>query len=143
MPSSTRPLSSWVIDFSATTQTCHNKRLFTELFEVPSLSIKTGDDSDVRAKGKGVNCCKISVLGFVQKCKMDVLLYVPALKYNLLSVVSMTNSKCRVTFESTTSAISQNETPMAEGSLHGVHYYQNNSLLSADHSTAFIADLDL
>lgn len=140
--SSTRPTPTWVIDSNATSHICHDESHFTELSKIGPLSTIMGDDSDVHAKGEGVSWCEIHFSGSIQKCKLDAVLYVPGLKYNLISVVRMTKSGCKVIFEGTTCEISRNGKLIAEGSLHGMHYYLNTTSSPLDMSSAFIADFN-
>lgn len=93
------------MDSGATSYISQDKNLFVELRDIAFLSIKMVDGSDVHAKGKGLSSCKINVSGSVERCKVDDVLYEPGLEYYSLSVLRMTKSGYKLSFEGPTCVI--------------------------------------
>ena len=85
---------SWIIDSGATCHMCHDKGLFVELCKLEKpLEVTLGDGYDLHAVGRGVVLLETKLpSGRTKKCKLQDVLYVPKLSYNLLSVSKITDA---------------------------------------------------
>ena len=85
--------NKWYLDSAASRHLCKDRKLFQRVNKLRyPKSVKVGDGSTVKANYEGTIKLKVRSGSKVSKVKMVKVLYVPDLKYNLLSVSQAT--KC-------------------------------------------------
>ena len=90
----------WIVDSGATCHMCNDRKLFVNFNSLAEPRyITLGDGHTVKAVGRGVVLLRISTddVG-TNKCKLQDVLYVPKLSFNLLSVVASTKAGMLVQF---------------------------------------------
>ena len=90
---------NWIIDSGATCHICHDHNSFVELntLEKP-LDVTLGDGHTLKAVGHGTVILILKSGCLTRKCKLNDVLYVPELTYNLLSVSKAVEKGITVTF---------------------------------------------
>ena len=85
---------SWIVDSGATCHMCNDRRLFVEFCNLEKLlEVTLGDGYDLDAIGRGVVLLETKLpSGKTKKCKLDDVLHVPKLSYNLLSVSKISDA---------------------------------------------------
>ena len=90
----------WIVDSGATYHMCNDKKLlvnFNGLAEPRDITL--GDKHTVKAVGRGVVLLRISTDNVeINKCKLQDVLYVPKLLFNLLTVVASAKAGMLVQF---------------------------------------------
>ena len=78
---------SWILE-QPVKDMCNDRKLFVELHNLEKpQEVTLGDGHDLDAIGRGVVVLETKLpSGRTKKCKLHVVLYVPKLSYNLLSV---------------------------------------------------------
>ena len=90
----------WMLDSAASRHMCKDRKMFQDLRRLRyPKSVKVGDGSVVIAKFQGTIKLQIRSVNKVMKFKMKNVLYVPELKYNLLSVSQAAESGKIVSFD--------------------------------------------
>ena len=89
----------WIIDSGATCHVCHDYSLFSELqnLEKP-FDIALGDGHTLKAIGRGTVVLMLESGSLRRKCKLNDVLYVSELTYNLLSVSKAVDKGISFTF---------------------------------------------
>ena len=79
---------NWIVDSGATCHMCNKKKLFVDYQPLKkSMEVTLGDGHTLEAIGRGVVPLEMKLPNSSsQRCKLQDVLYVPALLYNLLSV---------------------------------------------------------
>lgn len=72
--------------------------IFNDLRKVAPFSVSMGDKSTITAKGHGLIDLEFSASGKNRHCKLNSVLYVPSLAFNLMPVTAMEKGGCTVTF---------------------------------------------
>ena len=107
---------------------CNNKTQFSELCSLnQSLEVTLGDGHVLEATGHGVVTLKMKLpqSNFI-KCKLNDVLYVPKLSYNLLSVSKVTESGKTISFSNDGSQITgKNQKLIATAAKIGNLYHLN------------------
>ena len=90
----------WIVDSGATCHMCCNRMAFEKLQPLDQpLKVLLGDGRQLNAVGEGVILLRTRLPnGKVKKCKLWDVLYIPALAYNLLSVLKAVEKGNTVTF---------------------------------------------
>ena len=90
---------NWIVDSGATCHICHDCNSFVELntLEKP-LDVTLGDGHTLKAVGRGTVILILKSGCLTRKCKLNDVLYVPELTYNLLSVSKAVEKGITVTF---------------------------------------------
>ena len=90
----------WIVDSGATCHMCNDRKLFVNFNSLAEPRyITLGDGHTVKAVGRGVVLLTISTDDVkTNKCKLQDVLYVPKLSFNLLSVVASTKAGMLVQF---------------------------------------------
>ena len=90
----------WIVDSGATCHMCSDRKLFVNFNSLAEPRyITLGDGHTVKAVGRGVVLLRISTDDVkTNKCKLQDVLYVPKLSFNLLSVVASTKAGMLVQF---------------------------------------------
>ena len=85
---------SWIVDSGATCHMCNDRKLFVELCNLEKpLEVTLGDGYNLDAIGCGVVILETKLpSGKTKKCKLNDVLYVPKLSYNLLSVSKISDA---------------------------------------------------
>ena len=80
--------SNWIVDSGATCHMCSDPKVFTKLRSLePPQKVTLGDGHELKAIGQGIVKLTISLSnGKTKECKLNDVLFVPNLSYNLLSV---------------------------------------------------------
>ena len=90
----------WFLDSAASRHLCKNRKMFQSVSRLRyPKSVKVGDGSVVMAKFQGTIKMKIRSENGITKFKMMNVLYVPELKYNLLSVSQASKSGKTIQFD--------------------------------------------
>ena len=86
---------SWIVDSGATCHMFNDVVLFAELRSLKeSLKVTLGDGHTLEATGRGTVALEMKLPdGMTKTCKVNDVLYVPKLSYNLLSVPKATKSR--------------------------------------------------
>ena len=81
-------LNSWIVDSSATSHMCNDRTMFGELCNMERLQeVILGDGHELEAAGQGIVRLKLKLAnGKMKQCRLDDVLYVPTLSYNLINV---------------------------------------------------------
>ena len=80
----------WIIDSGATSHMCNNREKFTDFVQLKrSQDVTLGDGHRLMAEGRGRVVLELEG----QRCKLDDVLYVPDLSFNLVSV---SKAMCKV-----------------------------------------------
>lgn len=81
---------SWIVDSGASCHMCNNVMLFVELRSLKeTLQVTLGDGHTLEATGRGTVALDMKLPdGMTKTCKLNDVLYVPKLSYNLLSAQS-------------------------------------------------------
>ena len=119
---------SWIVDSGATGHMCHDKRLFVELHNLEKpLEVTLGDGYDLHAIGRGIVLLETKLpSGRTKKCKLQNVLYVPKLSYNLLSVSKITDAGKTTRFgEASCQILDENKKLIAIATRVGDLYYLN------------------
>ena len=122
---STNP-DCWIIDSGATCHISNNRSLFVEYNSLEeSQSVTLGDGHTLEAVGKGVVALKLKLEdGKTITGRLNDVLYVPELTYNLLSISRVTKLGKRVKFyRSYCNIIDNKERITATGTKRGDLYY--------------------
>ena len=90
----------WIVDSGATCHICNDEQMFVELkYFRRSQTVILGDGHQLEATAGGVIELRLVLPdGTTKKCRLDDVLYVPDLTYNLLSVSRMTEAGKEVNF---------------------------------------------
>ena len=121
--------NKWVVDSAASRHMCNDRKQFTgrlkRLQKVKEITV--GDGSIVRANFEGIVKLRIRAINQVRKFKLKKVLFVPELKYNLLSVSQASESGKNVQFDKSGAQIKDNITQETVGSAtkRGQLYYVN------------------
>ena len=96
---SARSRSKWIVDSAASNHMCCDVKLFSNLKDLESSkNIKVGDGKCVKARKEGTVKLVIRTANKTRKCKLNNVLYVPDLKFNLLSVSKAAEAGKRTEF---------------------------------------------
>ena len=100
LSTSTGLYDSWIVDSGATCHMCNDRSLFIELRKLDNpLEVTLGDGYNLDAIGRGVVVPETKLpSGRTKRCKLQDVLYVPKLSYNLLSVSRMSDAKTSTRF---------------------------------------------
>ncbi len=90
----------WIVDSGATCHICNDDQMFVELKSLTrAQTVILGDGHHLEATANGVVEMQLVLPGGVKKkCRLNDVLYVPDLSYNLLSVSKMTEAGKRINF---------------------------------------------
>ena len=90
----------WIVDSAASRHMCNDRKQFKDLKRLDKgKEIRVGDGSLVRANFEGTIKLRIRAINQVRKFKLRKVLFVPELKYNLLSVSQASESGKNVHFD--------------------------------------------
>ena len=121
--------NKWVVDSAASRHMCNDRKQFTGRLKrlQKAKEITVGDGSIVRANFEGIVKLRIRAINHVRKFKLKKVLFVPELKYNLLSVSQASESGKNVQFDKSGAQIKDNITQETVGSAtkRGQLYYVN------------------
>ena len=119
----------WIVDSGATTHMCNNGDEFVEfryLKPEESRKVRVGDGYTLDAVGKGkVKVCVKSTGGRTVRCELRDVLYVPDLRFNLLSVSKVVKGGKSVKFSETGCEIIKGSRVVASGRKRGSLYHLN------------------
>ncbi|KAL1256499.1 hypothetical protein QQF64_012044 [Cirrhinus molitorella] len=121
-------MDSWIVDSGATCHMYHDKKQFVEFISLePPQEVTLGNGFSVEATGCGVVRLKMTLTDDkTKKCKLNDVLYVPQLSYNLLSVSKATQLGKKVKFTEDTCDITDvNQKLIATATKEGSLYYVN------------------
>lgn len=119
---------------------------FTDFEALRPFSVGMGDKSIVTATGKGTVWITLLVQKKQLRCKLQNVLFVPELSYQLFSVGCVDTKGMVTAFKNKTCTISQNDKIVAEGKLRSGLYYLctvTNDYASKNEEQAMLADLGL
>ena len=92
--------SKWVIDSAATEHMCHNRKQIQNLRKLKTKkNVKVGNGSYARSQFEGTVKMRVRSGNKVRMFKLSNVLYVPELKYNLLSVSMASRAGKKVQFD--------------------------------------------
>lgn len=97
------PAHDWIVDSVATCHTCNSKELFEDFHPLSEpQKVALGDGHTLEAIGTGAVEVELELPGGESKIgRLNEVLYVPTLAYNLLSVAKVTEAGKTVTFGET------------------------------------------
>ena len=95
--------SNWIVDSGATCHMCSDPKVFTKLRSLePPQKVTLGDGHELKAIGQGIVKLTISLSnGKTKECKLNDVLFVPNLSYNLLSVSKAAETRKITEFDET------------------------------------------
>ena len=93
------PETSWIVDSGATCHICNSQNYFVELqiLQKP-IDITLGDGHILQATGRGTVVLMMRTGQLTRKCKLQDVLLVPKLTYNLLSVSKAVEKGIKIIF---------------------------------------------
>ena len=92
--------NKWIVDSAASSHMCNDVTRFLNLKKLREMKkIKVGDGFVVEAKAEGTVMLHVTTPSGVRQCKLQNVLYVPELKFNLLSVSKASRAGKKVSFE--------------------------------------------
>ena len=93
------PETSWIVDSGATCHICNSQNHFVELqiLQKP-IDVTLGDGHILQATGRGTVVLMMRTGQLTRKCKLQDVLLVPKLTYNLLSVSKAVEKGIKVIF---------------------------------------------
>ena len=92
--------SKWVIDSAATEHMCHNRKQIRNLRKLKTKkNVKVGNGSYAKSQYEGTVKMRVRSGNKVRMFKLSNVLYVPELKYNLLSVSMASRAGKKVQFD--------------------------------------------
>ena len=90
----------WTLDSAASRHMCNDRKQFQKMKRLEEeVQVKVGDDSLVKAKYEGTVKLRIKAINQVRKFKLNKVLFVPDLKYNVLSVSQASLSGKSIQFD--------------------------------------------
>ena len=89
----------WIIDSGCSTHICYDRDRFSEIKTCEPFSINIGDESSVKAVGRGTIRLVASVNGKPRNAVVKNVAYAPDMAYNMLSVREMTRGGKRAIFD--------------------------------------------
>ena len=90
----------WTLDSAASRHMCNDRRQFQKMKRLDEeVNVKIGDGNTVRANFEGTVKLRIKAINQVRKFKLKNVLFVPDLKYNLLSVSQASESGKSIQFD--------------------------------------------
>lgn len=97
------PTQNWIVDSGATCHICNSKELFEDLHPLSRpQKVTLGDGHTLEVIGTGAVEVKLKLPGEESKIgRLNEVLYVPTLAYNLLSVAKVTEAGKVITFGET------------------------------------------
>lgn len=138
------PELQWVIDLGATSHMTFDQNEFDNLEKTSSFGVGMGNQSTVRAEGKGNIKVRLDVDSEDIDSEIRNVLYVPTLNYSLLSVSEMDRTGMRISFETERCEISKGGVILARRVLQGGLYVLKTSRRSPQEppsQKAIVADL--
>ena len=135
----------WIVYSVATCHRCNNQELMYDFVKLEKLvEVQLGDGKVLRATGRGtVTLFTVLPGGKYKKCKLQNVLLVPKLSYNLLSVSKATEEAYSVSFEDSASKITRPDgVIIAIGRKVGCLYYLDFQR-ETENSNSAKADSDL
>lgn len=122
----------WVVDSGATSHMCKNKNLIKDYKDLHQVQVKVGDGGTLGAIGTGTVTLKVRLpSGESHTCKLQKVLHIPGLAFNLLSVPSLTEAGKSTVFHKTHCKVSEGTRTVARGSRSGGLYILD---LDTDHA---------
>ena len=122
---------NWIVDSGATCHMCNDRAQFVDFKELSNTQEVTLGDGHT-LNGKGIGTVRIETLlpdGKSQKCRLEKVLYVPDLSYNLLSVSKAAEAGHTTKFSGTGCEILDGKKKVTAfatkvGSLYYLEYYR-------------------
>lgn len=135
--------TSWIVDSGATAHMTFDKSRFQSLEITSRSGVSIGNDSKLEAHGSGSVDLDIIVNGEVRKCRLKNVVYVPQLRYQLLSVAAMCDAGYTVVFQKSSVSVKMNSKLIASGHrVRGLYYLSTREDRSSK-QCALISDLSL
>lgn len=106
---------TWILDSGASCHMTSKRVAFATFQDVKHFSVHMGDKSVVHATGKGDVDLIIDRNGKEKPCRLENVLYVPNLKYSLVSISSLIDRGMKVSFSREGSHITMNGHTVAIG----------------------------
>lgn len=117
--------SVWFIDSGASAHMTHDKQLFSSLCDIVPFPVQMGDNSELTVTGKGVVDLKLRVNGAWKYIKLQDVLYVPYLKYSLISTGALVNKGAKITYDHSGVQITKAGKLVAAGNISGSMFIIN------------------
>ena len=115
--------SDFLIDSAATEHVCNDFKMFENVKNTEEKNVLVGDGKSVRVDGKGDVLLSLdSGLGRAKRCRIKNVLYVPKMKYNLLSVSQLAKSGSSVIFYNNGCKLVNSQKTIAYGTKRGDLY---------------------
>ena len=117
----------WIIDSGATCHMCNDKSQFVDFVRLEGpQDVTLGDGHHLKAIGRGTVTLEVELSqGKIKKCKLNDVLYVPNLTYNLISVARATSMVERTVFSNAGCEFLNAGHVVATGTRIGELYYLN------------------
>ncbi len=112
----------WFVDSGCSNHMTYNKSLFSSYSPAHHSSVELGNNKTTTVSGKGTIDINIFVNGKQVKCKLDNVLHVPELGYQLLSVPTFDKSGLNTSFHSRRCWIQKDNTLLATATMRGNLY---------------------
>lgn len=114
--------NEWFIDSGCSNHMTFDRTLFTSLESAPLKTVTLGNGATAEISGQGTVQIDILLNGEIVCCKLNNVLLVPELGYQLLSVSSLSMKGFTTAFEGRKCDIKQGRTVVASGTLQGSLY---------------------
>jgi len=131
---------SWLVDSAASAHMCWMHACFDDCKTTTGRSVTMGDKGSVATAGVGTVVLKVIVQGKTRKIKLEKVLHVPTMGFNLMSVGMMDERGAEVSFKRGTSIIKMNEKIGACGTRKNGLYHLDMAPMS---EVAAVASLQL
>jgi len=114
--------NEWLIDSGCSNHMTYNKSLFTSLSHTPKSFVELGNGSKAAIVGSGTISLTIQVSGRDVQIKLENVLLVPELGFQLLSVPTLSKRGFSTIFQNGRCFVMKRDTTIASGTLHGTLY---------------------
>jgi len=131
---------SWLVDSAASEHLCWMRACFGDYQTTTGRSVTMGDKGSVATAGVGTAVLKVIVHGKTRKIKLEKVLHVPTMGFNLMSVGMMEERGAEVSFKGGQTIIKINEKIAACGTRKNGLYHLDMAPMS---DVAALASLQL
>jgi len=121
---------SWLLDSAASAHMCWMRSCFDDYQSTTGRSVKMGDKGSVATAGVGTVVFEVIVQGKTRKIKLEKVLHVPSVGFNLMSVSMMGEHGAEVPFKGGKAIINIGEKISACGRRKSALYHLDTAPLS-------------
>jgi len=121
---------SWLVDSAASAHMCWMRGCFDDYHTTTGRSVTMGDKGSVATAGVGTVVLNVIGHGKTRKIKLEKVLHVPTMGFNLMSVGMMEERGAEVSFKGGTTIIKKNEKTATCGTRRNGLYHLDMAPLS-------------